>query len=156
MKLLSIKSSILQPAYSLLPSKMQSVAADYMLLTIGQQESGFLFNRQIHGPARGYWQFERGGVGGVLKHSASKAYAKAVCEARGVQPTMDAVYEALENDDVLAAAFARLLLWTDIQALPAVGDVNSSWNTYVRTWRPGKPKRKTWPIFYANTQEALV
>ena len=47
---------------------------------------------------------------------------------------------ALEHDDVLAAAFGRLLLWTDPRAPPAVGDESGAWALYLRCWRPGKPR----------------
>ena len=56
----------------------------------------------------------------------------------------DAIYAALEYDDVLAAGVARLLLWTDPKALPPVGDVDAAWALYLRTWRPGKPKPDSW------------
>lgn len=52
-------------------------------------------------------------------------------------PVATAVHPALEVDDVLAAGFARLLLWTDPHRLPAVGDVEGAWQLYLRTWRPG-------------------
>src|SRR5690606_35531315 len=58
------------PAYALLPSRMDSDRATVMLLAIGLQESRFEHRRQIKGPARGFWQFERGGgVRGVMTHS---------------------------------------------------------------------------------------
>ena len=111
-----------------------------MLLAIGLQESRFVHRRQIGGPARGFWQFEQGGgVRGVLAHPASAALARQVCQVRGVPPTAPSVYSRLELDDVLAAAFARLLLWTDPARLPRTGDADAAWALYLRTWRPGKP-----------------
>lgn len=105
----------------------------------------------LGGPARGFWQFEQGGgVRGVLTHAASAALARQVCEVRGVAPTSAAVYAQLESDDVLAAAFARLLLWTDPARLPAVGDSQGAWDLYARTWRPGKPHPQTWPALHAQ------
>jgi hypothetical protein len=89
-----------------------------------------------------------GGVLGVLTHSASKPHAQTVCKARGVEPTSPAVWNAIEEDDVLAAAFARLLLWTDAGRLPALGDADGAWRLYERTWRPGRPHPETWPDFY--------
>ena len=110
-----------------------------MLLAIGLQESRFVHRRQIGGPARGFWQFEQGGgVRGVLAHPASAALARQVCQVRGVPPTAPSVYSRLELDDVLAAAFARLLL--DRSGAPArTGDADAAWALYLRTWRPGKP-----------------
>jgi hypothetical protein len=73
-----------------------------------------------------------------------------------VPATDAAVYAALEHDDVLAAAFARLLLWTDPEPLPAVGEVQRAWALYLRTWRPGKPHRQTWDALYAQTMEEVA
>lgn len=146
-----ITDSAINPALALLPPGMDSVKARVMLLAIGLQESRFEHRRQIGGPARGFWQFERGGgVVGVLSHASSKAHALRICEARGVKPIAADVYEALDDDDVLAAAFARLLLWTDPKALPDVGAAAAAWALYLRTWRPGKPHPRTWNDLYAK------
>ena len=114
-----------------------------MLLTIGRQESLFQHMVQVRGPARGFWQFERGtpasrgGVTGVFLHRASAGYARAAAVVRGVEPTPDAVYRAIATDHILAAAIARLLLWTDPYPLPSVSDIDGSFSLYLRTWRPG-------------------
>ncbi len=146
-----IKTGI-EPALALLPAKMDTPAARVMLLAIGLQESRFLYRRQLaDGPARGLWQFERGGgVRGVLTHPASREHAYQICASRGVEPIAAAVHPALETDDVLAAAFARLLLWTDPGQLPAIGGTYAAWDLYKRTWRPGKPHRQTWDALYAQ------
>jgi len=136
----------LEPAYVLLPPAMRSREATAMILAICLQESRFLHRRQIGGPARGYAQFERGGgVAGVLRHYATGEIAEEVCAARGVAPEPGPVHAALEHDDVLAAAFARLLLWTDPAPLPKYPDgPDAAWRYYLRNWRPGKPHRETW------------
>lgn len=147
----TIRASAVAPALALLPARMASPAAEVMLLAIGLQESRLTHRRQIGGPARGLFQFERGGgVRGVLLHPASRGHALAVCAARGVEPVESAVYARLEHDDVLSAAFARLLLWTDPLPLPALGQADAAWNLYIRTWRPGKPHPKTWARLYAQ------
>ncbi|MOA17734.1 hypothetical protein D3C78_1380020 [compost metagenome] len=66
------------------------------------------------------------------------------------------MYAALERDDVLAAALARLLLWTDPYHLPEVGDAEGAWDLYMRVWRPGKPHRKTWDTLYAQARTATL
>lgn len=143
------KIAHIDEALALLPERMDTPEAHVMLLAIGLQESRFLHRRQIGGPARGFWQFEQGGgVRGVLKHTASAELAARVCRARGVITTEADVYEALDDDDVLACCFARLLLWTDPKPLPAVGDHDAAWELYLRTWRPGKPHRHTWGGLY--------
>lgn len=149
MTLSEIRAQAITPALALLPARMSSIEAEVMLLAIGLQESRFKHRRQIGGPARGFWQFERGGgVAGVLRHAASREHAVRVCDARGVSPVSEQVYQRLEHDDVLAAAFARLLLWTDAWSLPALGEASRAWDLYIRTWRPGKPHRSTWDSLY--------
>ena len=154
MTLDTIVADAITPALALLPAGMDTPGARVMLLAIGLQESRFVHRRQIGGPARGFWQFEkgtrasRGGVWGVYLHAASKDHVTALCKARSVARDPDAIYAALEYDDVLAAGVARLLLWTDPKALPAVGDADAGWSLYLRTWRPGKPKPDSWPPLY--------
>ena len=151
MTLDEITQQAIEPAYALLPARMRSPAATLMLLAIGLQESRFEHRRQIGGPARGFWQFERGGgVAGVLRFDGTLHTSRAVCAARGVRPVAADVYAALEHDDVLAAAFARLLLWTDPAPLPKLGDEAGAWAYYLRNWRPGKPHPQTWPEMYQN------
>lgn len=142
-------------ALALLPPAMDTRKARVMLRAISLQESRMKHRWQVidgggKGPARGLWQFERGGgVKGVLNHANSQAHARAICAARGVEPEAKAVWLALETDDVLAAAFARLLLWTDMQSLPLIGNRESAWECYIRNWRPGKPHYSTWPNLYS-------
>jgi hypothetical protein len=154
----------IDPAFLLLPVAMDSPQARVMMLAIGLQESRFVYrfqkvagNPYIKGPAKSYWQMERGGgVLGVLTHTSSKFHAQNVCKARGVEPTSPAVWNAIEDDDVLAAAFARLLLWTDTLRLPRLGDAAGGWDLYLRTWRPGKPHPETWPAFYAQALKFVM
>jgi hypothetical protein len=154
MDLKEITSTAISPALALLPAAMDTPQARCMLLAIGLQESRFVHRRQIGGPARGFWQFEkgtrasRGGVWGVYLHPASKGHLAALCKARSVACDPDAIYGALEYDDILAAGVARLLLWTDPGKLPAVGDADAALALYLRTWRPGKPHPQTWPDLY--------
>lgn len=161
MDLTVIVERAINPALALLPARMDTSAARVMLLAIGLQESRFEHRRQIGGPARGFWQFEkgsrasRGGVWGVWLHPASKGQLAVLCKARSVACDPDAIYAALEYDDVLAAGVARLLLWTDPKALPAIGDGEAAWSLYLRTWRPGRPHPKTWPPLYAQAMAAL-
>lgn len=145
---------VITPAYALLPAAMQSENATVMLLAIGLQESRLTYRSQIGGPAKGLWQFERGGgVRGVLTHDSSKSFAEQLCRWRSVEPTADAVYAALESDDVLAAGFARLLLWTHPAPLPAITSQFEAWKYYLRTWRPGKPHPETWPNLHEIARE---
>lgn len=150
-------------ALAMLPAQMNSPQAHVMLHAIGLQESRFTARRQLvgnpprpTGPAKGFWQFERlGGCKGVVNHDASRYWMAQVCAARKVDFTATAIWNGIETDDVLAAATARLLLFTDPRKLPEVGDSSGAWNLYIRTWRPGKPHRATWDDFYAQAQRVV-
>ena len=164
-KLSDVVEKAVKPAFALLPARMRSREAAVLLLAIGLQESLFKYRRQMgNGPARGFWQFEKmGGVAGVLQHRTTTVLAAEICRARGVAVTADDVHAALEHDDVIAAAFARLLLWTDPKPLPALNDVEAAWQLYLRTWRPGAHTRgtaaqkaelrKKWGSYYAQAMQ---
>lgn len=134
-----------------LEGRFRSARADVQLLAIGLQESKFKYRRQMgNGPAKGLWQFERGGgCAGVLRHPSSKSYMEHACREHGVAPTAAGLWNALETDDLLACKAARLLLWTDPSPLPALGDVWGAWEYYKRNWRPGKPHPEFWAANYA-------
>lgn len=153
-----IDSKVLKEAFDLLPEKMLGSSAVQILLAIQLQEDRELRRRQWpKGPARGAWQFEKGGgVRGVLRHDKTAAIARDVCAARGVSATEQKVWEALEHDDVLACCFARLLLWTDAKPLPLLGDEDAAWSCYLRTWRPGKPRHDEWPENYREALTAVM
>lgn len=158
-----VRDEVLPKAFALLPPKMESNEAKVMLLSTGLQESMLKHRFQIvqgkpgaKGPARGLWQFEKGGgVRGVLTHKASAGLAKEIQAVLGHGRGVDAAYEALEHDDVFAAVFARLLYYTDPYNLPEVDQVRRAWNLYERTWRPGKPKPDTWAKYHLQSRQAL-
>ncbi len=100
-----------------------------MLMAIAGQESVWAHRRQICGPARSYWQFERGGgVTGVLGHPATKDAIAAICKQLDISCDTATVYEAMARNDTLAACMARLLLYSDPRALSAVGDQRGAWD----------------------------
>ncbi|MGB6096452.1 MAG: hypothetical protein WBF95_09155 [Comamonas thiooxydans] len=165
----------INPAMAMLPADMDTPQARVQLLAIGLQESRFVDRRQLvgsppqpTGPAKSFWQAEQGGgmVHGVRRHAATSRIAAELCKARNVSPNDRAVWNAIENDDVLAAALARLLLWTDPQRLPKLGDAEGAWQLYLRTWRPGAYERgiateratlrNKWTRNYALALEAMA
>ena len=167
MTLNEIRERAITPALALLPARMSSPEAEVMLLAIGLQESRFQHRRQLvgspprpAGPAKSFWQAELGGgmVTGLLRYHDDRVRDLAVglCAVRGVDPSPRAVWDAIEHDDVLAAGLARLLLWTDPGRLPRLGDADGAWQLYVRTWRPGKPHRRTWDALYAQALEEVA
>lgn len=139
---MTIQTDIAQ-GLALLPSKMDTPAARVLLRAINLQENPKRLEQQVGGPARGDYQFESGGgVKGVMAHPSSSDAARAACQARGVAFTRDAVYQAIGTDPILAAALARLLIWTDPGRLPEVGAALPAWHLYLNVWRPGAYKRE--------------
>lgn len=151
------------PAFQLLPAMFDTRPARVQMLAIGLQESRFLYRAQrtsspyVKGPARGLWQFERGGgVEGVMTHYSSKDLARWVCLRRKVPSEIALVHARLEFDDILAACFARLLLWTEAAPLPAIdAPASEGWQYYLNTWRPGKPHPETWDRYYEQALAAV-
>lgn len=143
---------ILPAAYEILPKAMNSPEASAMLLAIALQETHCAARRQFgNGPARGFWQFERGGgVAGVQTHPLTSRLAllahAALCY--GPQMTAGDAWTAIEHNDVLAAVYSRLLLWTHHSALPGPSLPDVAWVIYFESWRPGKPKPETWAANY--------
>lgn len=150
LRLSNVVETVLTPLFKLLPAYLDSQAARVLLLSIGLQESGFSARRQLNGPARGFWQFEIGGVRGVWEHHLSSEPLRLLCRDRDCSFDPQAIYPRLEDDDVLAAGVARLLLLTDSAPLPAIDDVGASWGYYQRNWRPGKPRPGDWPKNHAD------
>lgn len=162
---LSIKRAI-NNALGMLPMKMDTLSARVQVYAIGYQESDFEVRRQRgNGPASSFWQFERGGgIVGVMTHRSSAGFARDVCMSRDVPFDSKAIWTAMLKDDVLGAAFARLLLWTDPRPLPAVPDritptdaeASLSWQYYERNWRPGRPRPEHWAENYAKALEEVA
>lgn len=137
----------LGPALGLLPAWMDTTEARVMVLAILLQESRLQYRRQIGGPARGYAQFELAGIRAVMSHRDIGPIALLVLQ-RLDYPVLPAAYtiahDAIEHNDVLCAAFARLLLYSDPKALPKKPEQQTGWEQYLRCWRPGKPHPETW------------
>lgn len=156
-------AEVIAPTFrELLPGKFDSPEARVLLLAIFIQESDLAYRKQVGGPAMGLAQFEQGGgVRGVLNHPASRTYVRMVCQHRAVAPTERDLYMALSHDDLLACAIARLLLWTDPDPLPAVGNEQAAFDYYRTNWRPGawnrdpEGVRSRWHRSYAKALQAV-
>lgn len=153
---------LLDRAAAHLPMSMNSPKARLMLVVIGLQESGFTTRVQrtndpnVAGPARSYWQFERGGgVRGVMRHEATSGHARNVCDAQGVPWDAMAIWQAMGRDDTLGCCFARLLLYSDPRPLPEIQAVDDAWAYYERNWRPGKPHPAKWPTYHLQARRLL-
>ena len=153
---MSYPKAAVDESYALLPVKMDTPEARRQQAAIGYQETKYLTRLQYGGgPARGYWQMEEtGGVHGVMnfKPDGGKiaALARSVCHARGVPFVRHDVWKAMATDDVLGAAFCRLLMYTDAYSVPK--NIHDGWSMYLRTWRPGKPHPEEWPASWAFGQ----
>jgi hypothetical protein len=162
LRLAEVMERAIAPAMAILPKHLDSDRARLMLLAIGLQESRFEHRDQIDaagaiGPALGLWQFEKGGgVAGVFRHSASHLMLRDLCHARDVSFDVAPMWHALASDDVFAAGVARLLLWTDAKPLPLLGERDAAWEYYLRLWRPGKPKRRSWRSYYDRAMEEIA
>jgi hypothetical protein len=150
-----LRQYIVPAAYAVLPPKLNIPAATALLLAIAQQESDGLRRRQLGGPARGFWQFERGGIAGVRSHHLTgellEEACRRLCYPRPI--SVDDAYVAIEHNDVLACVFARLLLYTLPQALPGADEPDRGWDCYYAAWRPGTPRPEPWRANFARGWE---
>jgi len=152
----TIQTLALSPALTLLPQMMQAREARVMLIAIALQESALRHRHQVGGAAHGFWQFEsRGGTRGVLRHRATRHYALSLLDVLVYSPKTShkTVHKLLEHNDVLAAGFARLLLWTLPDALPT--HAAEGWEQYLEAWRPGRPHPGTWPANWRAAEESV-
>lgn len=142
-------------ALHFLPEKMNTPSAKAMLIAVALQESNMADRKQIGGPARGYWQFEKpGGVIGVLDHHATRAICIDIFkrfDLADLGPDMaSVVYCMTAFNSVLAAGLARLLLWTHPDPLPDELEQARAWEYYLWCWRPGKPHPERWADNYSS------
>lgn len=148
------------PAFDLLPDEMDSAEARALVLAIALQETGLYRRRQMNdGPARSFAQFEAGelsGIAGVLRHEATHTAAASICRALVVVPTVDGVHVASEYNDMLCAAFARLLLRTSALPLAGPSEPPVAWRLYIDAWRPGAPRPNDWRGNYALAWNAVL
>lgn len=143
-----INHGSLNEGLNLLPRGLDSLKARALLLKIGLQESRFLYRRQMVGsppkpvgPAVSFYQFERGGIEGVLRHKATRTHVLGLCSHFGLQPATPQIWEAMKTNDALGAAMARLNLYWAPGSLPDIDNVDDSFAYYLNCWRPGAFKR---------------
>jgi hypothetical protein len=85
----------------------------------------------------------------VLTNRKTQPIITHLCE-RTLQyaPTERVCHPALEHNDILAAIFARLLLYTVPAALPTRDEGTLAYGQYIAGWRPGRPHPEKWPSYY--------
>lgn len=156
-----VLETVIRPTLAWMGSRYASPEAEVLLLSIQQQEDAACARCQEGGPARGLWQFEPGGVAGVLGHERTGDVADSLaCQLGYVSRVLagehDGLCEAMQTDDRLACVFARLLLWTLPAPLPAIGQGGEAWSQYVKLWRPGKPRPLDWAENYRAALAAVT
>ena len=158
MMLQHIVRHTLPAAYAVLPPATQSQAASALIMAIGWQETRFVGRRQLVGPARGFYQFERTGVEGVLGHARTADHAQAALVALcyDKSETVGVLMRAIEHNDTLATVFARLLLWTLPEPLPSRYEEATAWHQYLGVWRPGRPRPETWSEAYRTAWACVL
>lgn len=134
-KAIAFRDEVIVPALNAI--SLYSAAAAELLLGTALQESKLVYRRQIGGgPARGLFQMEMPTHDDIftnyLKYRSSLRNAVALLKS---SPTAKAEDE-LTNNDVYAAAMARVLYKRAPKALPKAGDVPAMaayWKQYYNT-----------------------
>jgi hypothetical protein len=144
-------------AFRLLPVALDTAEARALVLAIGLQESEFharvqrpLKSGWRPGPARGFWQLERGGGActGLLELEATRPLVEHVCDVLRYDADPQALYEGAQHNDVLACALARLLVYQLPHRLPTRDEQAFAWEQYLEAWRPGRPHPERWARCY--------
>lgn len=131
--------TVVVPVLCWMGAKYATAPAVAMLLAIARVESDCCARKQMMGPARGLWQFERqGGVAGV-RRAAPEVWAMA--RVWGLPDEPWEAHQALAVADIPACILARGLLWTLSDPLPALAhaDADEAYRQYLSAWRPGRP-----------------
>jgi len=144
---------IVQPAVEYYcPPEWNSIRAYNMQLAIAYQESTMLFRRQINGPARGWWQFELGGLKGTEMHKASSKVMHNTWVDLHLPDNLQLRLAALEFCDLWSAVAARCLLRTLADPLPELNQPEEGWKQYIAAWNPGKPRPEKWTTSWAKAR----
>jgi hypothetical protein len=142
-------AGVIVPRAGVMPN-LKSPEAMCLLLAIAGQESAWA--NRLQEPiayARGFWQCEHNGaVLSVLTSTDTQATIYEVLDSLCIPKGIDTVFEAIAWNDTLAYCVARLALYQDPAALPAIGDQAGSWEYYLRVWRPGAPAPERWATVY--------
>lgn len=152
MNVSQFRTFIVEPGLLSLPAIMKREEAAFLLCCIGGQESAREERQQQGGPAHGFFQFEQGGIDGLMGNAVTALTLRDACLWLAVPYDGPTIYQALLLADTLAVICARLLLWADPDYVPPIGDSDAAWQMYLRCWRPGKPDQARWNQVYAETQ----
>ena len=151
----AILDEIIEPGLALLPPALVSDEAAVLLLATGLQESRFVYRRELGGQGLGFWRLSGSMMTQVLQHPQTARLAQRLCEAAGIECRARTLHAALEFNDGLAAAFARLLLLSAGQGLPPCGRPEQAWLLYLRLWQPQHPSHLSWAPLYRHACHAV-
>lgn len=156
---------VIRPGLAMLDEAKRGPAAECMMLAIALQETGLRYLYQVDGDgrpllklARGFWQFEKGGVRGVLTHP-STAWLRDMLARHGMPgATVDQLHLALPASSLLQAWCARANLWWfhDPLPQPAAEGQHEGWMQYLAIWGPGKPRPLEWHGNWAAAVTAVA
>ena len=76
--------------------------------------------------------------------------------ALDVPPGLDQVFEAIAWFDPLAYCVARLNLALDPAEMPAIGERDAAYETYLRVWQPERPSAARWFEAYERALSAAT
>lgn len=145
-----ILQAIIRPALLLLPTVMASREAERMLLAISIYETGL----ESRSPVGGWWDLDEAGY--VLRHPETSGYASQACRTLAIDPVEKDAKLVLRFNDVLAAVFARLLLWTLSAPLPGARNQRGAWDQYVEAWRPRRLRGEQWPLAWEEARQTAA
>lgn len=153
-----IRQIVFPAAFSLLPKKMDSAEARFLVFLIGLHESMRYTQRtqMDGGPAHGFWQFELDGIKGILTHMATRGFITLILRQLSYDTRVVTSYEAIKHNDILACVYARLNLWWHSKPLPAIGDIEGAWAYYRTCWNPGEPELTAKPRWVEIYPQAVA
>lgn len=156
----TFNTQILVPALAFIRGNLKNIPASVeehtMLLAIAGVESAW--SQRTQQPvayAHSFYQFERGGVLGLMRDDETSKQVAVLCGMASVPFQSTAIwnYMAKPEADNFSAAMARLLLWTDPRPLPK-NEVDG-YQCYLRLWRPGAPYKDRWLSVYGQAVAAI-
>ena len=131
-------------------------AARAMVLAIALQETSCnARTQQPRGPARSFWQFEPIGIEDLFLSNHTRDELEIACLRLCIPHNVDAVYQAITYNDVLAIVCARAKLARLPDPLPTRHNPQSGWHQYQELWRPGIPRGVHWPANFARAWEII-
>ena len=143
-------------AMALLPAHLTCAESKAMLIAIAMQSSQFSFRRELMGHDRSFWALgAQTHIKVVAEHELTRGPIAAVCDALCYDTSVFSAYMAVEHNDILACAYARLLLSLVPGKLPSRDQPQLGWDQYLAVWRPSHPRPEPWPVHFRRAWDAV-